>query len=135
MAGGSGTVGVGTVGGRVLDRSLAPMPRLDQERPTHHHGQNHGGCARGDCGRAAPSRRPDPTMQFGEANTLTSLDGLGALRQSPEVLGVHDQPPSLTGSNAASSRNLANALAHWLFTVPTEQPSSCAVSASVRSSR
>ena len=61
-------------------------------------------------------------MQFGEANTLTSLDGLGALRQSPEVLGVHDQPPSLTGSNAASSRNLANALAHWLFTVPTGPP-------------
>ena len=32
-------------------------------------------------------------------------------------------------------RSLASALLHWLLTVPTEQPSSSAVWASVRSSK
>ena len=53
-----------------------------------------------------------------------------------EVFGVHDRLLSSTaGSRAASSLSFASAFAHWLFTVPTEQPSSRAVSASLRSSR
>ena len=62
---------------------------------------------------------------------------LGGQRVPELVRRQHDQLHSFAGSatNAGSTRSRARALLVWLFTVPTEQPSTWAVSASVRSSK
>ena len=50
-------------------------------------------------------------------------DAPGSLREAAELFDVHDRLlSSTTGASAASTRSLASAFEHWLFTVPTVQP-------------
>ena len=99
-----------------------------------------GGTPAAGCPDAAPHR-------VQPVDGAAVVDGVGLLVQGvAELVEPHHASSEEPGTwvsdrswsvavSASSTRSLASALAFWLFTVPTEQPSSRAVSASVRSSK
>lgn len=104
------------------------------------------------CGRCEPAGSGVRLVRLASANepattartTTTADQAIHDVRQLPEVVDRHGWLHSSVadstrggagGLRAGSTRSLASAFAAWLFTVPDEQPSSCAVSTSLRSSR
>ena len=111
-------------------------------------GEGDDGSGRGQGGGTAASHRADAAMDLPDAGRgVETVDRLGVLVQGrAELVDPHRVPLRSewlawagTGSSCTSSpsstRSLASALAVWLFTVPTEQSRTRAVSASVRSSK
>src|SRR4029077_14372468 len=103
---------------------------------TDHSGDDEGEPT-GRHGAAAPPHDRDAVAdRSGADDRLAVWDALGVLLESAAEVGqgVHLGSPSAS-VRAGSMRSLASALLHWLLTVPTEQPRSSAVWASVRSSK
>ena len=123
--------GLGGVGGL-----LRPLGGAVEDDPTDHDRQDQPDRARRGTGRASAPGGGDPRAHPVEPGVRSALDARGPLAERVEVLGDHDRLLSSgTGASAVSARSFASALADWLFTVLTEQPSRSAVSTSVRSSR
>ena len=84
-------------------------------------------------------RRMRPARFRTEASARSTVRAsLGALSegvaQVPVEVVVHCSPPSSRGSETTAARMDAIAREVWLLTLPTEQPSTSAASASLRSS-
>lgn len=89
-----------------------------------------------DAGPLPALPAPHPARDSGEQ--LWAIGGRGAhiahrRRQRIAELVAHESSSASLGS--CKQRSFASAFAVWLFTVPTEQPSIAAVSASDRSSQ